>query len=130
MRQGIRTLLESMFETVAMVANAKSLIDVVSTLKPDLTIVDLMLPVNDEVDLICELNTREPDTKILVISLHGEPVVVADVMAKGALGFVLKRSVATDLIPAVRQVLQCRRYVSPTVETQSGPPLPDSSDPL
>ena len=120
MRRAIRTLLESMFESVLMVPNANSLIDVVCPLEPDLAIVDLPLSVNDKIDLIREVKARAPRVKVIVVSLHDEAVIVRDMMDAGASGFILKRSVATDLIPAVHDVLGGGRFISPDLGGAAG----------
>ncbi|MGH7380775.1 MAG: hypothetical protein ACREKR_00900 [Candidatus Methylomirabilales bacterium] len=56
---------------------------------------------------------HHPQLKVIILSVHDEPAAVKAVLEAGALGFVLKRSAATDLIPAVREALQGRTYVSP-----------------
>lgn len=113
MLEGIRGLLETMFETVVMVADEPSLLETVEKLKPDLVIVDLSIPVSEEINVARRLKTRHSDLKVIVLSVHDEPTVVKEVLAAGALGFVLKCSAATDLIPAVQEVRQGRTYISP-----------------
>ena len=118
MLEGIRSLLETLFESVVMVADYTSLFDAVTTLGPDLAVVDLSLPVAGDVNIVSELKQRFPDLKVVAMSVHDEEVAVDDVMEAGAEGFVLKRSAATDLIPAVRAVASGRTYVSPAVKKQ------------
>ncbi len=116
MLEGIRNLLETMFEAVVMVADENSLFDAVANLKPSLAVVDLSIPVSGSANVVCWLKERFPDLRLIVLSIHDEPTVVKQVMATGANGFVLKRSAANDLIPAVYTVLQGKRYVSPVLE--------------
>jgi two-component system response regulator DegU len=59
-----------------------------------------------------------PDLRLIVLSVHDEPTVVDQMLSAGVTGFVLKRAAATDLIPAVREVLQGRTYVSPALLRQ------------
>jgi len=114
MLEGIRGLLETLFETVVMVADGNSLLEAGERLKPDLAVVDLSLPVSGGINILHQLRNRLPDLKFIILSVHDEPTVVKEVMATGASGFVLKRSAVTDLIPAVEKVLQGRTYVSPS----------------
>ena len=99
-----------------MVADEASLIDAVDRFSPDLVVVDLSLPASREVNVARKLSLRYPDLRIIILSLHDEQTVVDECLDAGAGGFVLKRSAATDLIPAVREVLGGGTYVSPSVE--------------
>jgi DNA-binding NarL/FixJ family response regulator len=121
MLEGIRGLLETMFQTVVMVADEPSLLETVEQLKPDLVIVDLSMPVSEEINVARRLKTRHPELKVIILSVHDEHTVVKEVLAAGALGFVLKRSAVMDLIPAVHEVRQGRTYVSPAAKL---PPTP------
>jgi len=118
MLEGIRGLLETMFEAVVMVADDTSLFDTAARLDADLIVVDLSLPVSRDVNIVARLKERFPECKLIVLSVHEEPIAVEKVMAAGAEGLVLKRSAATDLIPAVRAVLRGRKYVSPHLKKE------------
>ncbi len=113
MLEGIRGLLETMFEAVVMVADEQSLLEAAEKLAPDLAIVDLSMPVSEDVNVARRLKTRHPGLRVIILSVHDEPTAVKEALAAGALGFVLKRSAATDLIPAVEEVRQGRTYISP-----------------
>ncbi len=116
MLEGIRGLLESMFDTVMMVADEQSLIEAISKVKPDLVVADLSLPVSEEVNIARSLKKGNPDLKFIILSVHDEMSVVDECLAAGAEGFVLKRSAASDLIPAVEEVLGGGTYVSPSTK--------------
>ena len=64
-----------------------------------------------------KLGRRAPNAKLLLLSVHDEPTVTSSVLAAGADGVVLTRSIATDLLPAVDAVLAGQRFVSPAVAT-------------
>jgi len=118
MLEGIRGLLETMFEAVVMVADDTSLFDAAARLEADLIVADLSLPVSRDVNIVRRLKDRFPELKLIVLSIHDESIAVEEVMAAGAQGFVLKRTAATDLIPAVRAVLRGRKYVSPKLKKE------------
>jgi DNA-binding NarL/FixJ family response regulator len=116
MVSGVYSLLETVFESVLMVSDEHSLLEAVSTFHPDLVIADLSLPSLSEVageNLARRLKRHDPEMRFIVLSVHDDPNVVAEVRAAGAAGFVLKRSVGSDLLPAVREVLAGGMYVSP-----------------
>jgi DNA-binding NarL/FixJ family response regulator len=113
---GVHSLLDALFETVLMVADERSLVDAVTTFKPDLVVVDLSLPGEGEANVARRLMGRHPDLRVIVLSVHDEPTVVDQVLSAGVAGFVLKRSAATDLVPAVEEVLRGGTYVSPALQ--------------
>jgi len=118
MLEGIRTLLESVFDVVVMVADETSLLDCLEKSPPDLVVVDLSLPVTEEINVTRRIRTRNPEMKVIILSVHDEPAAVDDCLSAGATGFVLKRTASYDLIPAVREVLKGKTYVSPSVEME------------
>jgi DNA-binding NarL/FixJ family response regulator len=129
---GVHGLLETLFETVLMVADEASLVDAIATSKPDLVVVDLSLPREGEADIARRLMGRYPGLRLIVLSVHDEPTVADQMLNAGAAGFVLKRTAATDLIPAVQEVLRGGTYVCPAVRghlAESGGPLPAGAEP-
>jgi len=116
MLEGIRGMLEAMFETVVMVADKASLFDIAEKINPDLAVVDLSLPVSGEINIARQLKDKYPKLKIIILSVHDEQTVVSETMNSGISGFVLKRSVASDLFPAVDKVLGGKTFVSPLLE--------------
>jgi DNA-binding NarL/FixJ family response regulator len=119
MLQGVHSLLETMFDTVVMVADEKSLFDAVTILRPDLVVVDMSLPGCAESNIARRLVERYPALRLIILSVHDEPSVASQIRNAGAAGFVLKRAAATDLVPAVREVLGGGVYVSPAVNCDS-----------
>ena len=105
-----------MFETVVMVADKKSLFEAADKCTPELAVVDLSLPGSGEANIARQFKGRYPELKLIILSVHDEPTAVSEVMSAGASGFVLKRSIASDLFPAVRAVLEGRIYISPSLE--------------
>jgi DNA-binding NarL/FixJ family response regulator len=114
--EGIRGLLETMFETVMMVADKKSLFEAIDKIGPDLAVVDLSLKVSGEVDIVREISNRYPELRFIILSLHDEQSAVEDVLSAGATGYILKRSVGSDLFAAVESVRDGRTFVSPSVQ--------------
>jgi DNA-binding NarL/FixJ family response regulator len=116
MLEGVRSLLEPLFAIIVMVADERSLLETVERVVPDLVIVDLSLPVAEGSNIARQLQGRFPRLPLIVLSVHDEPTVVSQVRSAGVAGFVLKRSAATDLLPAVKAVLRGGTYVSPALE--------------
>ncbi len=116
MLEGIRGLLEAVFDTVVMVADEMSLFRTVDRLSPDLAIVDLSLQLTKGVNVAKRLKERHPELKVIILSVHDDPTVVDKIMEIGIEGLVLKRSVATDLLPAIDAVREGDTYLSPSLQ--------------
>ena len=100
----MRGLLETAFETVVMVADETSLLEGADRLHPDVAIVDLSLSKGNGLIWLGKLRERNPELKVIVISIHDEDNVRRAATAAGADAFVLKNAIVTDLIPAVELV--------------------------
>ena len=116
--EGLRGLLESLFEGVVMAADQRSLLHALDQMKPQFAIVDLSLLGQGEISTACELNRRFPDVKIIVLSEYDEPGVVDDIMSAGASAFVLKQHVGTDLFDAIESVQKGQIFISPMVKNK------------
>lgn len=115
MLEGIRGLLQTTFESVVMVADEKSLFEVIGKMNPDIMVVGLSLPVSGEVNIARKIKRYNPNLKFIVLSVHDEITAINEVMSAGAAGFVFKRSAVTDLMPAVDEVLKGGTYISPSI---------------
>lgn len=126
--EGLRGLLETQFEAVVMVADVNSLIESATRLRPTLAVVDLSLARGDGLGWLEGLQARCPGLKIIVLSVHDEPSVRRAALGAGADGFVLKRAVATELLPAVEAVLSSsyskkhQGHSIPSAPNQPNPP--------
>jgi DNA-binding NarL/FixJ family response regulator len=110
--EGVRGLLETAFCGVFLVADRASLMEGASRLRPDLVVVDVSLAEGDLGDLLQSIRTRAPAAKILLLSVHDEGTVADAAVSAGADGLVLKRAVATDLLPAVEALAGGQHYLS------------------
>jgi DNA-binding NarL/FixJ family response regulator len=110
---GIRRLLENETKTVLMVADSESLYHALENHTLDVVVVDQSFPVSGGTNIAWALKKDFPKMKIIILSFNEEKSVIDDVMAAGVEGFVLKQRAVIDLIPALREVLQGRKYISP-----------------
>ncbi|MGA8893631.1 MAG: response regulator transcription factor [Anaeromyxobacteraceae bacterium] len=102
--EGVRGLLETAFGTVVMVADKDSLQDVAYRLQPDVAVVDVSLARDGGLDWLRAMRTRCPGLKVIAISVHDEESVRQATLLAGADEYVVKRAIATDLLPAVGRV--------------------------
>ncbi len=116
--EGIQKLLEPEFELVGIVADGRSLIAAAAKLQPDIAVVDISLPLLNGLDASQQVKKANPNIKIIVLTMHSEPNFVTQAFRVGVSGYVLKQSVGSELVQAIREVMKGRTFVSPMV-TQS-----------
>ncbi|MEO8340948.1 MAG: response regulator transcription factor [Nitrospirota bacterium] len=113
--KGIQKLLEPEFELVGIVEDGRSLVTAVTTLKPDIAVVDIGLPLLNGLDASKHIKKANPDVKIIVLTMHSEPAFVKQAFRVGVSGYVLKQSVGTELVQAIHKVLEGHTFTSPMV---------------
>jgi DNA-binding NarL/FixJ family response regulator len=87
-------------------------------LKPDVVVIDLLLPRKSGYQAIPEISSASPESRILVLSSQTGPSPVRQALAAGAHGYVPKRATDTELIEAIRRVGAGERYVDPDLGAQ------------
>jgi DNA-binding NarL/FixJ family response regulator len=112
----VRRLLEDEFEVVETVGDGQSLLEAAERFKPDLLVVDISMPVLNGIEAVRQLRKDNFNAKVIFLTIHQDPVLVDAALATGALGYVLKVCADTDLVVAVREALQGRPYVSPSLQ--------------
>lgn len=113
--EGFRKLLEDEYELVGTVENGRDLLIAAPTLKPDAILLDISMPLLNGIDATRKLRTLVPKSKILIVTMHADPDYVAEAFRAGASGYVLKRSAASELVRAIREVLDGRTYITPLI---------------
>lgn len=117
--EGIRGLLETSFQTVYIVADARSLKEGAERLAPALVVLDISLLCNDFPGLLKDIHELSPESKVIVLSVHDQVSVVHMALASGAKSVVLKRSIGADFLKAVSAVLRGEEFVSSGFDYQS-----------
>ena len=130
-RMGIASLLGTR-KDISVVGDAFDGEDAVSkalALRPDVVIMDLMMPRLDGISATTEIISKAPGTKILLLTTFSSSENIAKALKAGALGAAMKSSSNDDLIAAVLAVAQGGRYLTSEVEQllAEDPPLPDLS---
>lgn len=113
--EGIQRLLEPEFELVGSVPDGRSLVSAANKLQPDIAVVDISLPLLNGLDASRQIKKANPDIKIIILTMHSESNFVTEAFRVGVSGYVLKQSVASELVQAIREVRKGRTYVSPMV---------------
>ncbi len=113
-RQGLRALLvaEPGFEVGGEAGDGLEAVQLVERLKPDVLVLDLMIPGLNGLEVARQVSQRSPRTHVIILSMYANEAYVLEALRHGVSGYVLKDSSAAELVQAVHQVLAGRRYLS------------------
>jgi len=115
MRDGIRLMLEPEFDLVGSVEDGQALLLAAAQLKPDIILLDISMPLLNGIDAALQLQKTLPSAKLIFVTIHSDSDYVTEAFRNGASGYLLKRSAASELLAAIREVLKGNQYVSPFV---------------
>ena len=107
------------YEVVGTVRDGTALVSETVRLVPDIAVVDITIPGLNGLEATAELTKRNCDTKIVILTMNWEPEFLQAALAAGAIGYVLKHRMVTDLPSAIDAALQGERFISPTVRVPS-----------
>jgi two-component system response regulator NreC len=85
----------------------------VSGHRPDILVLDLTMPGGSGLGALPEVKSISPDTRVVVLTMHGEPAFVREAMQSGASAYVLKDAADTELVKAVRLAAEDHIYLQP-----------------
>lgn len=114
-------LLGSTYEVTQRVGDGQSLVEAAMKLKPDLIVTDISMPILNGIEAAKKLKVSGCLSKVIFLTVHTDLDYVRACLATGALGYVVKAHMAADLLPALREVLAGRIFVSPDLRYQNGP---------
>jgi len=110
---GLRSLLAPDFDIVGAAADGRQLVQLAQTLKPDVIVADISMPLLNGIDAARQL----PGVKFVFLTMHPDPSYLLRALQAGALGYVLKHAASEDLTTAIRHALRGESYVSPGLRT-------------
>jgi DNA-binding NarL/FixJ family response regulator len=113
--QAIGRLLDVECDVVGSYGDARTFLDDVPRINPDVVILDVSMPTMNGLDVARELRRLAPATKIVFLTMNEDADIAAEAFRIGASGYVLKRGTASELVTAVREVMNGRFYVTPLV---------------
>jgi len=116
-RRGIQALLERErnFSIVGVANDGLETVRLTERLKPDVLVLDLMMPGLSGLEALRILRERSPRTRAVILSMHSSKAFIAQALQNGAMGYVLKRCPEESLVQAVKAAAAGRRFLSPPV---------------
>jgi DNA-binding NarL/FixJ family response regulator len=124
-RSGLKALVEAQddMSVVGEAADGLATVQGVASLRPDVVVMDLSMPMLSGMEATEQIKAVCPDVKVLALTAREEPGYVRLVIAAGASGYVLKRAAADDLVRAIRAIASGGVYLDPTVAADALGPL-------
>jgi two-component system response regulator NreC len=116
-REGLRLVLQGVagFEIVGEASDHASAMELVTTQRPHVLVLDLTFPEGDAMPLLRALGARQPDLRIVVLTMHSDPETVRQALAAGAAAYLIKGAHSRELIEAIRAVARGERYLHSSV---------------
>jgi len=116
-RQGLRVWLErsGSIEVVGEAADGREAVALAEQLKPDIVIMDIAMPLLNGIDATAQITRRDPNTKVIVLSMHADESYILRALGAGAKGYLMKESTETDVLPAVHSVQEGKSYFSSSI---------------
>jgi DNA-binding NarL/FixJ family response regulator len=119
-RQGLRALLASEpdLTVTGEAIDGPQAIQLVERLRPNVLVLDLMMPGLSGLKVTREIRQSSPQTRVVILSMHANQAYVLEALQAGAVAYVLKESTASDLAHAIREAVAGRRFISPPLSEQ------------
>jgi two-component system, NarL family, response regulator NreC len=116
-RQGLRALLEKSPEisVVGEASDGREAVRLTAELRPNIVVMDIAMPLLNGVDATSQILGRDPDIKVIILSMHSDESYILRALSAGAKGYLLKDSAEGDILPAVETVAKGRPYFSPVI---------------
>lgn len=120
LREGIAAILQPQpdMELVGEAENGKQAVETFGKLRPDITLMDVQMPVLNGVDAITQIRDQFPEARIIVLTTYAGDVQATRAMRAGASGYLLKGALRRELLDTIRAVHAGRRYLPPEIAQQ------------
>ena len=119
-RESFEAILAPHFEIVATVANGRDLIEAALRLKPELIILDIMMPLRNGIRAAREIRKSLPETKLLFVTMHTSSAYVKAAFKAGGTGYLVKSSAREEILAAAMKVLEGETYITPNLPSPPG----------
>jgi len=112
---GFQKLLEPEYEVVGMVENGRAVLKAAAELQPDMAILDVTMPLLNGLDAGRRLKASMPQVKLIYLTMNSDPDYAKEALEIGASAYLLKNSLPSELLQAVREVVKGKSYITPSI---------------
>ncbi|MBK8419084.1 response regulator transcription factor [Candidatus Villigracilis saccharophilus] len=119
-RQGMRSLLEAQpgYEIVGEASNGLEALKLMEELSPDIALLDVMMPDLNGIEAAKIAQQRGYKSKLIILSMHANSTYVVRALQSGAMGYVLKDSDFSEILQAIQNALEGKRYLSSSIASE------------
>lgn len=110
--EGIQSLLKDSFELAGVVHDGRALLEATETLRPDVIVTDISMPLLNGLDAIRRIRSKWPDARVVVLTMHRDATLATEAFRAGVSGYLLKISSGEELVKAIREAAAGRSYVT------------------
>jgi DNA-binding NarL/FixJ family response regulator len=110
--EGLKGLLEPEFELVGTVEDGRALLAAAEKLRPDVIVADISMPLLNGIDSVRQIKKAHDEIKVVFLTMHPDVTYAVSAFEAGASGYVLKHSAPTELVAAIRSVLNGKTFVT------------------
>jgi DNA-binding NarL/FixJ family response regulator len=103
------------FQVIGTANNGKDLVSEALRLQPDVIVLDITMPIMTGIEAAHELREAGSTAKLVFLTVHDQPAFLHACFTEGALGYVTKSHLGTDLIPAINEALSGHHFISPSI---------------
>jgi DNA-binding NarL/FixJ family response regulator len=111
--EGLASLLKDRYDLVGTVTDGNQLIEAARTLRPDVIVTDVSMPILSGLDALRRLKADRVGAKVIFLTMYADAQVATAAFRAGASGFLLKQAAGEELIKAIEDVLRGRTYLAP-----------------
>jgi len=104
------------FRVVGTAENGAVAVELAARLFPDVLVLDISMPVQNGIEAACHLKELGSTTRVVFMTVDTDPEFVEAALSAGALGYVLKQSLASDLVPAIWAAMDGAAFISPLMQ--------------
>ncbi len=119
MLERVARLLKTECDVVGTVTDGQQALDAAMELEPDVLVLDISMPVMNGIETARRLKEAGSETRIVFLTVHDDPDFAREALEAGALGYVIKQRIASDLMIAINEVCAGRSFVSPLSPPQA-----------
>jgi DNA-binding NarL/FixJ family response regulator len=121
MLRTVAQILEGEFQIVGTAENGVGVLEFAPGLSPDVLVLDISMPLLTGIEAALRLREAGSRARVIFLTVHEDLDFVEAALSAGAVGYVLKPSIATDLVPAIRKALEGSTFISPSLQLPEFP---------
>jgi DNA-binding NarL/FixJ family response regulator len=116
-REGLKQILSQTPDmvVVAEASNGQEALDKLARNSIDLIVLDIAMPGKDGLDVLSEIMSKRPQLRVLILSMYPGEQYAVRVLKAGASGYLTKESAPDELVKAIRQISEGKKYISPSL---------------